>query len=271
MKWTVSQTARIIETDAAHVKKWAVLFKDFLSAGANPPKGQPRVFSDPDLRVFAEVSKHWEPNPDVESIRADLGWLDEDDEEFRHLLYANTPILQEPPDELDEPWRHGFILNGAGVDQYLQLARVYRQSAETLLETALRDGEPHEWGYPVFFAYRHALELHLKIIGEIDEPTHSLGRCVRLVEKQHGKKLNPQIKSWIQELDDIDPKGTAFRYADDEDGTLTYAEHWVDLHQFKFAMSKTFEMIDSAILRLGVTGRQARKVKVKPKKRRERA
>jgi hypothetical protein len=140
------------------------------------------------------------------------------------------------------------------VDQYLQLARIYRQSAEAILEAALRDGAPHEWGYPVFFAYRHALELYLKFIGDIDEPTHSLGKCVRLIEKQRGKKMNPQIKSWIEELDHIDPKGTAFRYADDEDGTLMYAEHWVDLHQFKFAMSKAFEMIDDAILRLGVNG-----------------
>jgi hypothetical protein len=170
-------------------------------------------------------------------------------------LYLHTPIFQEPPGELDETWQHGFILNGAGVKQYLQLGRIYRQSAETLLESALQSGEAYEWGYPVFFAYRHTLELYLKIIGEIEETTHSIKRCVYLVEKRHGKKIPPPVKGWIQELDQIDPKGTAFRYADDEQRTLIYAEHWVDLHQFKFAMGKTFELIDNAIIKLGVNAR----------------
>ena len=94
MKWTVSQTARVVEADAALVKRWAVLFKGFLSVGATPPKGTPRMFSDSDLRIFAEVSKHWEPNPDLESIRAGLGWLDDTTNGKKRLVLLGKQGLE---------------------------------------------------------------------------------------------------------------------------------------------------------------------------------
>jgi hypothetical protein len=105
-----------------------------------------------------------------------------------------------------------------------------------LLESALKSGEPRDWGYPVLFAYRHTLELYLKIIGEIDNDTHSLRDCVLQVEKRHGEKFPAQIRNWVMEFDRIDPVGTAFHYADDQTKTLSYAEYWVDFTHFKYAM-----------------------------------
>ncbi len=70
-------------------------------------------------------------------------------------------------------------LNGGTVNEFLELARNYRQTAEAILESALNSGEPREWGYPVLFAYRHTLELYLKIIGEIEEDTQTTCRSVR--------------------------------------------------------------------------------------------
>jgi hypothetical protein len=166
--------------------------------------------------------------------------------------------LQEPPEDLDQTWRHGIFLGG-GANEYLELARSYQQSAEALLNSALKSGEPRDWGYPVLFAYRHALELYLKIAGEIQVATHSLEECVRLVEKRHGQRIGSPLREWIIEFDKIDPYGTAFRYADDEAGTLTYAEFWVDFVQLKFALSCIFQMLDQAILRTGVTGKPATK------------
>ena len=66
-------------------------------------------------------------------------------------------------------------------------------------------------------------------------------------------------KQWIVEFDEIDPQGTAFRYADDESGTLKYAEFWIDFVQLKFAMSRVFKTLDSAILRSGARGKPPRK------------
>jgi hypothetical protein len=47
-------------------------------------------------------------------------------------------------------------------------------------------------------------------------------------------KIPFPIREWIIELDKLDPRGTAFRYADGEAGTLRYAEYWVDFVHFKY-------------------------------------
>jgi hypothetical protein len=259
MDHTVSHTALVLESDVQQVKSWAWLFKEHLSAGANPDKGRPRAFTDADVLALLYVAYYWEDDPDLESIRAGLNSEDHFEPRFLEFLYQHTPILREPPDGIDETWRHGMLLNGAGVNEFLGLARSYKQTAETLLESALNSGEPRDWGYPVLFAYRHTLELYLKIIGEIDDDTHRLLDCVRQVEKRHGEKFPEGIKNWIMEFDRIDPIGTAFRYADDQMKTLSYAEYWVDFAHFKYAMGLIFKMLDKAILRSGVTGRPPEK------------
>ena len=251
MNRTVSQTARVLGVDAQQVKAWAWRFKEHLSSQANPPKGRPRAFTDSDVLALMHVCMHWEDNPDFENIEAGLNCHDHyDNDRYVEMLYLHTPLLQEPPDDLDETWRHGIFLNGGGVDQFLELARSYRQSADTLLDSALKSGEPREWGYPVLFAYRHALELYLKILGDVQDPIHGLEKCIQRVENRHGQKIPPPVREWIIELDKLDPRGTAFRYADDDAGTLRYAEYWVDFVQFKFAMSKSFECLDHACLHL---------------------
>jgi hypothetical protein len=257
MDRSTSETARVLGVDVQQVKTWAWRFREHLSRGANPAKGHPRTFSETDVLVLIYVAMHWEDDPDLEAIRIGLNCENHYEDGFRELLYGNTPILQEPPENLDETWRHGVFLNGGG--DYLDLARNYRQSADALLNSALAGGEPREWAYPVLFTYRHALELYLKLIGEIEEGTHSLKRCISLVEKRHGQRIPTPIKDWIIEFDKIDPLGTAFRYADDEAGTLNYAELWVDFLQLKFVMGRVFTAIDDAILRTGVTGKPKQK------------
>ena len=255
MDRTVSQTARILGVDVLQVKKWAWLFREHLAASANPAKGRPRTFADADVLVLIYAAMHWEEDPDIESIRIGLNCENHYEDGYREMLYRHTPILQEPPDGLDETWRHGVFLNGGSVNDFLELARNYRQTAEAILDSALKSGEPREWGYPVLFAYRHTLELYLKIIGDIEEDTHSLSGCVRLVEKHHGQKIGSPVREWIMEFDSIDPVGTAFRYADDQKRTLSYAEYWVDFAQLRYAMELVFKMLDSAILRVGASGR----------------
>jgi hypothetical protein len=223
MNRSVADTARILGVDGEQMKAWAWTFKDHLSGRANPGKGRPRKFTDSDVLALIYVCQ------------------------YRDLLDAHTPILQEPPDDLDETCRHGILLIDGYVEGYLALARNYRESADALLDSALKSGEPRDGGYPVLFAYRHTLELYLKIIGAIDEHTHSLKECVRLVEKRHGHRIPSPAREWIIELDEIDPAGTAFRYADEQGRTMKHAEHWLDFVQFKFAMTRVFTMLDFAV------------------------
>jgi hypothetical protein len=98
--------------------------------------------------------------------------------------------------------------------------------------------------------------LYLKIIGEIDEHTHSLRKCVLLVEKRHGERLPSHAREWIIELDEIDPKGMTFRYADENAGKAIHSvEYWLDLRQFKFAMTRVLRMLDMAILNASRDGK----------------
>jgi hypothetical protein len=257
MNRSVAETARILGVDGQQVKTWAWTYRDYLSRLANPDKGSPRMFTDSDVLALMHIFDQVDSGEPMEEIRTGLEREDHyDNDRYRELLHANTPILQEPPEDLDETWRHGILLAGGGLEGYLALARNYRESAKAMLETALTSGEPRPWGFPVLFAYRHTLELYLKIIGEIDNHTHSLNECVLLVERRHGERLPSPAREWIIELDVIDPNGTAFRYADEAAGkALRNVEYWLDFVQFKSAMTLVFRMLDTAIVKAANDGK----------------
>jgi hypothetical protein len=113
MNRNVSETAHILGVDRQQVKTWAWLFKEHLSREANPAKSLPRAFTDEDVLVLIYVSLHWEEHPDIEAIRIGLNCENHHDDRYRESLYLNTPILQEPPDGLDETWTYGILLNGS--------------------------------------------------------------------------------------------------------------------------------------------------------------
>jgi hypothetical protein len=219
------------------------------------------MFNDADSLVLCYVGHYWEDELDIECIKIGLNRQEHCEMQFVKHLYLHTPLIQEPPEDLDETWRHGILLVGGGRYQYLELARNYRHGAETMLKTAIKKDEVDDWAYPVLFAYRHTLELYLKLIGEIDVITHSLKKCAELVEKRYGVRLPSPIREWILELEGIDPSGTAFRYAD-EDSTLDqHYEQWFDFQHFQFAMKHVFEAIDDAILRFDPKGKPPKKKK----------
>jgi hypothetical protein len=261
MNRTAAKVAKVLGVDVPQVKQWTFDFKDYLSAAANPAKGKVRMFNDADLLVLMYVLHHWEKEPDAECIKVGLHQGEYCKDAFVEHLYLHTPLIQEPPDDLDETWRHGILLVGGGRYEYLELARSYRHVAETMLRTALEKDEVDGWAYSVLFAYRHTLELYLKLIGEIDEITHSLARCVQLVEQRRKVTLPPPIREWILQLEQIDPAGTAFRYADEDAGSSRYFEQWFDFRHFQFAMKRVFNALDTAILRVGAKGKPAKKKK----------
>ena len=259
MNRNISEMARALGVERDQVEQWAVLFDEYLGEQAKSANGQPRFFSDLDFLVFAYVSTLWEDEPDLEHIKIGLNQKDYLDGRFYQYLYLESPILQEPPEDLNETWRHGFLWVGGHGQERFELARNYRYVAEKMLDQALQNNEARYWLCPVLFAYRHTLELYLKTIGNINKRSmrrpHSLTECVTLVEKLHVEKFHPRAKGWIEEMDKIDPHpGTTFRYEGDQ-GQQDYAEYWVDLRQFKFAMGQVFEMIDRAILRVGTKGK----------------
>jgi hypothetical protein len=261
MNRTTAKVAQILEVESPQVKRWAAEFKDYLSPAAKPAKGQVRMFSDSDLLVLMYISYNWEEEPDLESILTGLSRGEHREEIFLEQLYLHTPLIQEPPDDLDDTWRHGIFLVGGGRYEYLELARNYRQVAESTLRTAIHKDEIEGWAYPILFAYRHTLELYLKLIGEIDVVTHSLRACVELVEKRRGERFPSPIRSWILELDQVDPRGTAFRYPEEDCALNHHYEEWFDFQHFHFAMKQVFDILDRAILQVNAKGKRAKKAK----------
>ena len=150
MNRTASEAAKILGVDALQVKRWTSVFKDYLSASANPPKGKARMFSDDDLLVLCYAGHEWEDQPDIEAIKIGLNLGNHHEDVFVQHLYLHTPLLQEPPDDLDETWRHGILLSGdGGRYAYLELARNYRHVAETMLRSALEKSDLAGWAYPI--------------------------------------------------------------------------------------------------------------------------
>lgn len=254
MKRSVSQAAKVFGVEVALVKRWASMFADHLSESANPRKGVPRAFTDTDMVALCYVWQKWEDQPDVDVITMGLNSEDHFDHRFVEHMYLHTPLLQDPPENEEEPWRHGFIWSGGHGQGQFELARNYRYAADRLIEEAIKEQVSYYWLCPVLFTYRHTLELYLKVIGNINERTHSLARCVKLVEERHGQKFPARVKGWIAELDAIDPDpATTFRY--ESDGARNYSERWIDLRHFQFAMRQIFQIIDTAILRIGAASK----------------
>jgi hypothetical protein len=146
----VSEVARILGVDRNFVKKWAFHFKEHLTQEARPSKGTPRQFTPADLQVFAYVSTYWAEEPDFEYIEAGLNCGAHQGEPYDDILTSVTPLFQEPPEELDETWRHGSLVDG-GVFDLFSLADSYKLAGDMLVDAALSTVEAYELIYPILY------------------------------------------------------------------------------------------------------------------------
>lgn len=244
---TVAQIAKIVGFNSQQLKSWAYKFREFLNPCTNPPKGEIRYFEDSDALAIIFIACWWSNDNDFEDIVFRLDQGDHLDSKYREELYLHTPLLQEPPEGLDETWRHGSLYTPSFFSPF-ELARNYTYCAEKLLDLALRGDEALDMRSPVMFAYRHALELYLKILGQVDQPIHSLKKCLEAVEKRNKRKMRDPYRSWILELDSMDPGGTAFRYDLEDQPQGLGSELWIDFRHVKFVMDKLIFELDMAIL-----------------------
>ena len=159
-------------------------------------------------------------------------------------------IFQNIPDEINEDWNHGVIVGGM-VSSDLLIARAYKSAGDTLVQSALGSCEPYEVAYPIFFVYRHALELYLKLIVNPAKKNHDLKVLFEEFEKicivQYGQQIPNWVKERMQEFSDIDSGSFSFRYAKARDGTYNIdSELWVELthlRQVITAICNGFELM----------------------------
>jgi hypothetical protein len=250
MKFAVSEVARIFNVNRDIVKTWAYHFSEYLTQGANPAKGIPRIFSVDDLRVFAYVFFHWEDDPDIESIKIGLNTDDHFEKPFNDLVGEATPIFQAPPDNLDESWRHGCVIAGRSeIGDQFNLAESYKLAGDMLVDAALSNDQAFELAYPVIYNYRHATELYLKSIVLNWEENHNLLPLLLKFKDILKSELNTGLPQWFENIitafNDFDPNSTSFRYGGFK-FLEKHGEVWVDLKHLKMQMgwlSESFQKI----------------------------
>jgi len=171
------------------------------------------------------------------------------------------PFFQDPPDDLDESWRHGAILGGIlNADRQTQgwmIADAYRLAGDALVESVLirRDHEAYELIWPILFLYRHALELYLKLVVQPKNLDHRLAPLFRefemIAQQQYSQQIPQIILDRARELAEMDPDSFAFRYATTKHGddSIRGGEYWVELprlRQFMDVLAPAFHKIGSA-------------------------
>lgn len=244
MKYGVAETARIVGVDIGQIKSWAYQFRDNLSASSNPERGTPRTFTAEDVLVLLYVSHFWEDEPDVEAIVVGLNSECHYEDIYIHTLWNHTPLIQDDvPENLDEPARYGLLISPRIHLTQIEIARSYHQAANVLWDKANDSGFPMADSYPVLFAYRHALELYLKMLGNAGkELNHNLKACMEAVEKHYDKKVSPMIKKCIMTLHQMDETGWNFRYEPETEGSMD--GQWLDWSHFRYAMDTLFNVLD---------------------------
>lgn len=243
MKFSVSEVARFLQVEKELVKKWSYKFSDHLSSTANPSKGTPRSFESEDIRVMAYILMYWEDDPDIESIKMGLNSNSHYEIDLiNNLISEITPLFIEPPEGIDETWRHGIVFSGlAEIADMFELAKSYKLAGDRLTDIALENEEGRELFYPAIYNYRHAIELYIKsIIGEYKK-SHNLHYLFDRLKEKFKTEFNESIPQWFENIiivfNDFDPYGAFFRYG----GNSKKNEMFANFIQVKHLMNRVSE------------------------------
>ena len=144
--------------------------------------------------------------------------------------------------------------------RHLDVARAYKTAGDALVEQALSNYPPYELDYPIFFTYRHAIEIYLKIIvdyafaPEREKKPHSLKGLIRKIEEKYGANLPDWMEARIADFEEIDPKSTSFRYAEAMPNGVKGEELWIDLHQLKVVMHTLCDNFEKIVHKIHTRG-----------------
>lgn len=237
MKYGVSETARLLGVDRDTIKKWAFIFSNYLSSGANPEKENPRQFIIDDIRVFAYVLMYWEDEPDIEYIKLGLNSNSQfEDDSIDNLITSITPLFRAMPEDIDETWR-GIVFGGEfELGDIFTTADSFKMAGDKLVEIAHKNHEERELFQPAIYNYRHATELYIKsVTGE--EINHNLHDLLLKLKDVLKNEFNASPPEWFENIIEVfhysDPKGKAFRYGI----TVPKEELYADMRQVKTLMN----------------------------------
>jgi len=248
---TIGDISRFLGVARDMIKAWITEFSEYFSEAARPCSGRTRHFTEGDTRLLVLINEYWEDKPDFANILAAINSGEQNAKRFVEFVQLNTPIFQEVPSDVNETWTHGVLLSSMYVRPMIEVARSYKYAADELTKEALSFQEPHLLDYPIFFTYRHALELYLKLILDNQAQTlktgHDLDRLILAVETKLSGKANEWVLTRLREFNKIDPTSDLFRYADRAPKHPQYVDMWVDLCQLKSVMDRLCDAFETHI------------------------
>jgi hypothetical protein len=158
------------------------------------------------------------------------------------------PIFEDPPDDMEH--RAGALLlnwdGNAGVAPS-EVSSAFRIAAERLLDAALAHNQSWEAAHPILFCYRHGLEVSLKSLVPGAPRDHGLAQLSAALQTRLVCRYPQEQLAWlsacIAEFDHVDPRSTAFRYADAVP-TSRNPELWVDFHHLRATAATLFDALD---------------------------
>jgi len=136
------------------------------------------------------------------------------------------PLFEEPSweHEREDPFSgpKGFMFGGMALPTRMELGQQYFRAAELLIEAIKQDKlEDYRLANPVLFLYRHSIELTIKGLIHSDGDGHSLAKLAEsfsvYIRRQFGQEVPGWVKTRFEELAEMDPNSTAFRYAENYD------------------------------------------------------
>lgn len=234
---------RLFGMAEADVLRWIAEFGEHFSPTSKGTNGRDRSFIDADLCVLLYIQDQTEGGNCQEEIESGLCCREHLSDVFVEEARLHSPLFQDVPDEIDETWRHGVLIGGMAGRDWVQVARSYKRAGDTLVVEALKSDEPHEYDYPIFYLYRHCLELYLKTILGGTVRGHDFAKLVRALEEKYQKTLGGWIRERLWDFHEIDQKSDMFRYPEFvKDGEL-----WIDFHHLKLVMERITQAFERHI------------------------
>lgn len=168
---------------------------------------------------------------------------------------ATKRIFQEPPEDLDEYWTNGVLVGGVVSEpDRLEVARAYVPAAGALIPTSVESKEAWGYSYPIFYLYRHSLELYLKALVRPEKLAHDLLSLVQsaagVAAWQLNRPLSDDDLADTLEFAKIAPDEQGFRYTTKRTGetTILPGEYWVPLENLRQRMEHLSTVLDALCL-----------------------
>lgn len=250
----VGGVAHILGVDQGTVKTWAKKFEDYLNPMANPPKGGIRLFSQNDIMVLMLIKQCCEETPDYENIYTRLNNREHHSEEYVRIAYLNTSLFQDPPDESEEYNKSMVVIGGmrkTDDDLSLDIAEAYKISGDELVRIALAYDTSYELMYPIFFSYRHAIEVYLKILVPTKDDTHDFSRLMNAFRAKYKRDFPKWAKDRLDEFHNIDSTSDTFRYANSKT-PLPTDERILNIRQLRVVVDHLCTGLKNLILKSSI-------------------